>query len=472
MLDHRQQEYFRDAGSFRRGMQLLQRYLEHDVGNKPFKEAEELLLGIIDDDASNFDAVVLSQALDYHNRLQIEQGLNPYVKEISALATLLKKQVIVDSELIVNPITSITLDQAFKDFVLNKRESWGTTGGMVDAFKNTYFPIIKESLDENIKTDKITRQDTIRLVKIIQNLPSNRKKHARYKNIKIIDFLNAEVPKSDRLSSITLTRYLGQIGTFFRWLKSNDYTATNLDEPLKSIKVKKVRSVDQQPCYTKDDLRKLFNSDKYIHGLHTKASHFWVPLIALYTGARLNEICQLSITDLVFDDSLKIWAFDINENHDEDEKKSIKKSYHARFVPVHKKLIELGFLEFHKSQKDKKFNRLFPDLPYVGIANKYGDKITRWFNRTYQKNCHISTVGASFHSFRHTVISHLVIDKNVNPNEIAVGLGQTPTGGVTQTTYTKPMQLKAYAPLFDRINFDDCYDSKLIRNWKHHLFNK
>lgn len=65
--------------------------------------------------------------------------------------------------------------------------------------------------------------------------------------------------------------------------------------------------------------------------------------------------------------------------------------------------------------------------------------------------------GTSFDSLRHTVISHLVNDKQVVANRIAVGLGQTPTGGVTQTIYTKTLSFRDYAQYFDLIDFDGWY---------------
>lgn len=147
----------------------------------------------------------------------------------------------------------------------------------------------------------------------------------------------------------------------------------------------------------------------------------------------------------------------------------MKKPFDARLVPVHKKLIELGFLDYLDNQKNQK--RLFSDLPFVSSNNKYGDKLQRWFNRTYKNNCQITTPNILFHSFGHTVITHLVNDKKADPNKITIGFGQTPIGGVTQTIYTKRQDASSYFSYFDSIDFDDCFESKMIRSWKHHQFN-
>ena len=139
---------------------------------------------------------------------------------------------------------------------------------------------------------------------------------------------------------------------------------------------------------------------------------------------------------------------------------------------MHKKLIALNFIEYIKHLKKIKHKRIFQDLPYVAGANKYGDKLQRWFNRTYvgKNRCDITTKNTSFHSLRHTVITHLVNEAGIDPNKIAVGMGQTPQGGVTQTVYTKTPALKDYIGFFDKINFDTSFDTQLIRRWNKHDF--
>lgn len=465
MLDIRQKQYFKDEESFHHGMKLLQEYLSANVNNLDLANAEEFFFKFIDD-SSLYDITSLNQAIKYHNALQIEKGTDPFRLQISELSNLLSSQLNQSN----TGVTGITLEQAFDDFLRNKRSGWNDHGGMESAFKSSYFPVIKGVVGD-IKTNEITKIHTNEIIKILQNLPSNKSKFAQYRDLSFKDFLTIQVPESHKISQITLRRYLGQIGAFFRWLKSNDYTSIDLDAPLKNIKVKVKRSVDQQPAYSKSDLKKLFNSKIYLQGSHKSPSHFWVPLIALYTGARLNEICQLSIADIYVEKSTNRWVFDINEDKNDDPLKSLKKPFHARLVPIHSKLKELGFIDFFRQQQKLKIKKLFPDLPYISSANKYGDKLQRWFNRTYQTSCKITSNGTSFHSFRHTVISHLVNEKNVDDNKIAIGLGQTPVGGVTRKTYTKVTKFKDYSIYFDLIDFDDCFDSSAIRRWDKHLFN-
>ena len=471
MLDIRQKQYFRDEESFHHGMKLLQEYLFANINNTTIEQAEEFLFKFIDD-STPYDANSLEQAFKYHRAMQVEKGIEPNNLQIQRLTELIETRFNSQNQNIPKSTgSSVTIDKAFDDFLMNKRMGWKKTSGMEHSYREVYFPIFKE-LVGNVETQSLTKSHTNEYINLINRLPANKSKKPQYRNLSIRDFLTYDVNPNDLLSPISKIKYLSQIGTFLRWLNSNDYTNLELDAPLKNIKIPRARSVDQQSSYTAKDLKKLFNSKEYLSGLHKSASHFWVPLVGIYTGARLNEICQLSLNDIYEDKETGRWVFDFNENHGDDPNKSLKKPHHARLVPVHKKLIALNFIEYIKHLKKIKHKRIFQDLPYVAGANKYGDKLQRWFNRTYvgKNRCDITTKNTSFHSLRHTVITHLVNEAGIDPNKIAVGMGQTPQGGVTQTVYTKTPALKDYIGFFDKINFDTSFDTQLIRRWNKHDF--
>jgi len=437
-------------------MKLLADYLE---AQGTTSNLDEISLDFLDnlDDTTGDDSKLLNQAIKYFRSRQVDGGIDPHA--ISRTQDIQRP-----SQEAGKP-----LDDAFEDFLSQKRSGWRKTGGMEEGYR-VYFEVFKE-LVGNINTSKLTKQHINDYIKVVQSLPSNRKKHAKYRNLKVRDFFDLDIPENDRLSSITKKKYLGEMKTFFQWLYTNDYSAIELHLPITNVKVKTKRAIDQRKAYDKDDIRKIFNSEEYIKGTHKRSCDYWVPLIGLYTGARVNEICQLSVCDIYKDKESKRWVFDFNEDAKDDPNKSLKRLFHARLVPIHSRLIDLGFLDFVQYRKKRKDKKLFPELPYTSAVNKYADKFQRWFNRSYRNRIG-TTEGTSFHSLRHTVISHLVNDKHIDPNRIAVGLGQTPTGGVTQTTYTKRQSLSYYAQYFDLIDFDEWYDSSKIVDWKKCRFSR
>jgi integrase len=468
MWDLRAKQYFKTEADYHRGVELFRKYLAARSRFKSFNEISTNFLDLLDDETDH-ESELLNSAANLHASRQLDSGKDPYSHQIAELTELIKSK-IPNQHVPVNNDNGTLLSVAFEDFITSQRGGWKKNGGSEKTFRDVFFPLF-EAVIGNIPTSQITKNHISDFVKVILVYPSNKNKKVEYSYLSPSDFLNIDTPNEDRLSPVSQKKYLTNIGTFLRWLKSTDHTVIDLDAPLKAVRVAKVREADQKSIFTPDDLRKLLNSRDYVQGLHKTASRFWVPLIAVYTGARLNEICQLSCSDVTQHAGTGRWVFDFNEN-DDDPLKSIK-GKRQRLVPIHNKLIQFGFLDYVATVK-KKHARLFPELTYKRDENKYGNDIQRWFNRTYinKKNCNITTPKTSFHSFRHTVITHLATVHNITENQTAVGFGQTAKGGVYETRYSKHNAFERYAKYFDLINFDDCYDSKKIRNWKHHIFSK
>ena len=67
-----------------------------------------------------------------------------------------------------------------------------------------------------------------------------------------------------------------------------------------------------------------------------KPERYWVTLLSAYSGARLNEICQLNVDDISKTDG--IWP--TNSNGDSADKSTNTKSEN-RVIPLHPKLLSL-----------------------------------------------------------------------------------------------------------------------------------
>lgn len=68
----------------------------------------------------------------------------------------------------------------------------------------------------------------------------------------------------------------------------------------------------KREAYTRDELKALFGDmGKYVQATEGVSSRFWTPLIALYSGMRLEKICQLHHSDIMKEDG--VLCFSINE---------------------------------------------------------------------------------------------------------------------------------------------------------------
>ena len=194
------------------------------------------------------------------------------------------------------------------------------------------------------------------------------------------------------------------------------------------------RPDDEREVFTTEDLKKIFAPQKkYLYNYY-----YWLPRIAIFTGMRLNEICQLHTSDIYQKDS--IWIFDINKNT---EDKRLKTRASKRLIPIHSRLIQLGFIDFVKS---KEGDRVFDEL---GLSiDGYGRYPSRWFGRWKKK----IGVEPPFHSFRHTVINHLK-QKGINPFVIHAIDGHT-EGDMSMDRYGKPYNVTILKDAIEQLDFD------------------
>ncbi len=104
--------------------------------------------------------------------------------------------------------------------------------------------------------------------------------------------------------------------------------------------------------FTEDELQRLFGDQaRYFAASEGSEVRYWAPLIALYTGMRVEEICQLYIGDIVQIDG--IWCFSVNENTDnKGHFKHVKSLAGIRNIPVYPYLWEsIGFKKFVENRR-------------------------------------------------------------------------------------------------------------------------
>ncbi|WP_167496448.1 site-specific integrase [Desulfopila sp. IMCC35006] len=252
----------------------------------------------------------------------------------------------------------------------------------------------------DLAIDKIDRKLMAEYKTILMKLPPNLNKSPLYKDMSIEDIIAAKPPKT--LTVNTLNKYIRRLSGLFNYAVRNGYMTTN---PAEGTQIKSQKRVDQERNdYSKEDLEKLFGSKEYREGNHRQSYGFWTPLIALYTGCRLEEICQLHLEDIRQEDG--VWVFDINDKNE----KRLKNMSSERLVPIHPQLMDLGLIDYAKFLQGKGEARLFPELQQR--RDGYGQTVSKWFGR-YKERLGFGK-GQTFHSFRHTFITHLK-HKQVDP---------------------------------------------------------
>lgn len=221
------------------------------------------------------------------------------------------------------------------------------------------------------------------------------------------------------LTDKTAKRHLSALAQFFRFaMDAGHLSNTQRSELVADHGFRAERSArDQRDAWTPEELTKLFASPVWTGCLSAtrrsapgreiiKDARFWLPILALYHGARLEELADLYRQDLWNDGG--VWALRIVETAGDAERgpRRLKTESATRVLPLHPELVRLGFLEHVAKVAPSPGDPLFPDLRPQGKDRKRGPRVTRWFVE-YRKAIGLFRPGVSMHAFRHVAITRL-----------------------------------------------------------------
>lgn len=215
----------------------------------------------------------------------------------------------------------------------------------------------------------------------------------------IADWIDDLLSEGITHSSIQ-NKYLRSASTLFEVAQSAGSYSQDKQLPTRGHKLftkrdkKRASSGSGYKSFTADELKKIFDPVNYITQ-KTTPTDFWLPMLGLFTGGRLNELCQLLPNDIK--NVGGIWSISIT---DENEKQSLKTIASKRIIPLHSRLIELGFLEFVEDMNRSGYEMLFPYLTANAFGN-YSETPSERFGK-YLDSVGIVDDQKVFHSFRST----------------------------------------------------------------------
>ncbi|AJQ45908.1 MULTISPECIES: site-specific integrase [Pseudomonas] len=198
------------------------------------------------------------------------------------------------------------------------------------------------------------------------------------------------------ITAVTVNNRLRKLTAFLNWCKVNRYVTEN---PLAGMKVMTGSAKEARLSFDRHDLVTLLDHEALRKEARKHQWRFWIPLLGRYTGARLEELCQLRTDDFIEHQGIQCFRID-----DSSEGQNLKNTGSRRVLPIHPTLIELGLLQHVESLKATGADRLFPDLE--AVRGKLGHAPSKWFGR-YKTKLGITDTRKTFHSFRHTFIDDL-----------------------------------------------------------------
>lgn len=337
----------------------------------------------------------------------------------------------------------ISLQQAIDEYINENRRAKTWEIRTFDK-KLATLAVLTEVLGAAKPLRAVTDEDAQNVKRLLQGLPVNRNKLPQTKGLSIQE--SVDVVGLAKISTVTVNGYLSMFQSFFDWAVKNRHIRENLFAGMKVGKSGKTGQPQRQ-AFKASALKAVYcELTENRLGLVKSESHKWASLIGIFSGARLNEICQLESADIREVDG--IWYFNLTEEGE--TTKRLKSLSANRKVPIHKELLRLGLLDYHKSIIGLSSKRLFPDYSF-SPRDGYGRALGRWFNDQLTLNLGIKSKNHVFHGLRHTMITWL--GQADVPEPIIQSIVGHAKKGVTQQTYNrkgyKLRQLKDAIDLFN-----------------------
>lgn len=266
----------------------------------------------------------------------------------------------------------------------------------------------------------------------IADWPVNANKKTEYKDLDV----PAVLALSRRLHPPTIAertqeKHLDRLRVFLNWCVKRRHLP---DNPASDVHVMTRAQEDERSrrAFLPSELQALFDPERRDQHCRTP-SRWWIPLLALYSGARVNELAQLNTADI--EQVQHVWGFHVATRFAGQHLKNAKTK---RFVPLHPVLLDAGFLAYVADvtqAQNQATGPLFPGLGKLG-----GDKVGDWWNRTYMPLCGVNDDKLVFHCFRHTFAT-FAERAGMSEGRIARITGHSTKGSILSEFYIDPPTL-------------------------------
>ncbi|SFM08752.1 DUF6538 domain-containing protein [Methylorubrum salsuginis] len=204
-----------------------------------------------------------------------------------------------------------TLDELIRAFVTDPGR--GSRTDKTNADYGMVFIALREVIGSDTETHRITRDHARRVRELFRALPPNATKRFPGKTLMVAAEIATEkgLPV---LNTQTVNSHLTKMATLFNWAVREEWIAKNyatgllIEENSKTIR--EPFSAAQLKCIFSAPLYTGCQNDEAGYAkpgpMLPRRARFWVPLLSLFHGMRLNEVCQLRVGDIGEKDGIPV----------------------------------------------------------------------------------------------------------------------------------------------------------------------
>ncbi len=350
-------------------------------------------------------------------------------RELKSLLGSAPATQMIDPRELQKPVSTKPLfSQVYGEFLEHKINKDKLSEKMQRSYERLH--IVWLAIAEDKPIDTYTAQDIGRFIDRCFELP--RMNISPYNKMTWEQRLEVDVPDEELQSPKSVEQYYKWVMGVFSYAK-RDTIAYITTSPCTIKRNFKART---RGIFNDIELLRLLDSANKEKTLWKK----WVIYLGIYTGARRGELVQLRKSDVKYDENTKRYYLLITDEH---ESQNLKTVNSKRKIPVHKAIVEAGFIDYVQSCKD----RVFEALTNVEV-------VTGWMPR------HMASLGIpstneldhirSFHSIRHTFITKCMSEPDVNINLLQQIVGhEISSFGITSNYTHRVTEIKNLIPIID-----------------------
>jgi integrase len=256
-------------------------------------------------------------------------------------------------------------------------------------------------LHGNLAAVEIKRSHALAFREALRLVPKIRKGTLLKAGLPELSQWGREHPHAPRVSVATVNKQLGAVQAIANWAYDKGLVPDDVpwSDPFRNMRLEEEQS--DRGSFAASELQAVFNAPIFSGGEMPVgaqgAAGFWLPVVALFTGARQAEIAGLQVSNVQELEGVPLLFIAANRRAG----KRLKTKASERVVPIHPELVKLGLLN-HVAERarDGADAWLFPSV--APDQRRALSAWSKWFGYYLRKQIGVANPDRVFHSFRHS----------------------------------------------------------------------
>lgn len=235
----------------------------------------------------------------------------------------------------------------------------------------------------------------------LQNIPRKRAGALLRAPLPEVSEHGSKHPSLPKIKAATVNKQLGAVQAIVSWAEQNGLIPedTSWSDPFRKMQAEVAEP--SRTSFEFSELQTIFDAPLFTeHHLPEGArgaAGVWLPLLALFTGARQGELAGLMASNVEADASTGASLLFIVSSAKHG--KVVKTLASLRVIPLHPELVRLGFLDYVAARRAEGSDAWL--FPMVSPKERGGlSAWSKWYNR-YMRATAVNDPDKVFHSFRH-----------------------------------------------------------------------